>query len=127
MISIPSHTAPRYSEGVSKARCGYVHERCDFSVRPTGVHRHGMETVERVPVFWKAPDAWNSSSKVAGSNPAPATTEVAKTKRVGRKNRPARLAVYEGTMKFFDRQGPETTGAADVPGATDGQGGAGRG
>src|SRR5437016_3179442 len=60
MISIPSHLAPPYSRGVSKARCGYVHERCGFSVSPTGEHRHGMETVEPVPAFPKPPDAWNS-------------------------------------------------------------------
>jgi hypothetical protein len=41
--------------------------------------------------------------KVAGSNPAPATTQGRETKGVGRDDRPAPLAVYERAMKFFDR------------------------
>src|SRR6266550_3183739 len=53
---------------------------------------------------WSSPVArWAHNPKVAGSNPAPATTEGRETKGVGRDDRPAPLAVYERTMKFSDR------------------------
>src|SRR5207249_1260724 len=58
-------------------------------------------TVTHITAGWSSPVArWAHNPKVAGSNPAPATTQVAKTKGVDRLDP---FGLSQATMKLFDR------------------------